>query len=133
MKHTITRGGTTLIAATIALTTLAGGATAASNVDQLNHQAPITAPEAHTNDSTAYYFRFNANGVAIRTGPSTNYTVKGRGYRGQKAYYTNLRQRHGQMINCPPGNTGRPHTNLWSLVRNGSSGVVGWVNNCFFY
>lgn len=134
MRHNITRGATALIATTIAITTLAAGAAAADTTNQPTHpQAPITAPAPHSNEPAATcFFRFNANGVAIRKGPSTHYPVKGHGNRGQKAYYTDLRQRHGQLIHCPP-RIARQDTNVWSLVRNGTTGVVGWVNNCFFY
>lgn len=64
----------------------------------------------------------------LRTGPSTNRTVTGLGYPGQKAISDrNIYTARGESVTCRDGYP----VNFWYLVRNATTGLTGWVSRCW--
>lgn len=90
---------------------------------------PKTNPEAaqHVGVEQRRVYVFTAP-ARLRTGPSTSRTVTGMGYPGQEAISDrNIYTARGESVTCRDGYP----VNFWYLVRNTSTGVVGWVSRCW--
>lgn len=76
--------------------------------------------------------RFLYNGVRMRTGPGTQYAIKGLAYRGQRWLGpSNISRTVTARVYCPPGRIFR-WSNHWKLVYNPQNRVKGWVNSCYY-
>lgn len=69
-------------------------------------------------DRRSYGRLFDANGVNIRTGPSTSCAILGRAYSSQRVDYHCWAV--GQKVNG---------YDTWTYLRNVSTGKYGWVND----
>lgn len=68
---------------------------------------------------------FNTNGVNIRTAPYRSATIVGNGYIGHRA---NVHDKtgFGDWVNC-----GSWSTTAWDYVTDDTTGVTGWVSDCY--